>query len=192
LTHLKLSLLALYTATWGKMWQQIYNRTEWTAMSSYTDRTPADRLDAARGAVLELIAAARKGALASLMAASGAPYASLVNVASHDGQPVMLLSRLAWHTENVLADRRACLLIAAEEDVSDPLTAPRVSLLGQIELSESDEVRTSYFNLHPGARSYAQFADFSFFTLNVETAHYVAGFGEIITLDRERLFGRGR
>jgi putative heme iron utilization protein len=161
-------------------------------MNSYPSRTPADRLEEARRAVRELIATARKGALASLMAGNGAPYASLVNVASHDGQPIMLLSRLAWHTENVLADRRACLLIAPEEHVSDPLTAPRVSLLGQMQPSESEQVRASYFNLHPAARSYAQFADFSFFMLNVETAHYVAGFGQIITLDREWLLAASR
>ena len=38
----------------------------------------------------------RQGALATLMAGTGAPYCSLVNLATHpDGSPVLLISRLA-------------------------------------------------------------------------------------------------
>jgi hypothetical protein len=43
--------------------------------------------------------------LATLMAGSGDPCCSLVNVASHpEGSPILLISRLALHTGNILAD----------------------------------------------------------------------------------------
>ena len=49
----------------------------------------------------------RQGALATLMSPKGDPYCSLVNVASApDGAPVLLISRLALHTRNLLADPR--------------------------------------------------------------------------------------
>lgn len=149
--------------------------------------------DAAGRAVRKLIAKARKGALASLMVQTGAPYASLVNIASDiEGEPILLLSRLAWHTQNILADSRACLLITGEDKGKDPLAAPRASLLGRLQITEASSARDSYFNLHPKARSFGQFADFSLFKLNVETAHYVAGFGQIITIARPQLFSSNR
>ena len=55
-----------------------------------------------------LLRKSRQGALATLMAGTGAPYCSLVNLASHpDGSPILLISRLALHTRNILADGTA-------------------------------------------------------------------------------------
>src|SRR6185503_15989272 len=83
-------------------------------------------------AVRALIEGARKGVLASLLPPEGAPYASLVNIASDGCEPILLLSRLAWHTQNILADDRACLLISEEAERKDPLEGPRVSLIGRL------------------------------------------------------------
>jgi heme iron utilization protein len=142
----------------------------------------------APGAVVQLIENARKGVLASLLAGGGGPYASLVNVASDAGEPILLLSRLAWHTQNILADDRACLLLSDEAEKSDPLEGARVSLIGRVKSIERTGAEARYFLKHPKARSYARFADFNFYRLNVETAHYVAGFGQIITMERWQLF----
>ena len=143
---------------------------------------------AAARAIRELVARARQGALGTLMADSKAPYVSLVNVASDGKEPLLFLSRLAWHTHNILAEDRACLLITKEDATGDVLAEPRVSLLGRLRRSESEDAREIYFSLHPNARDYAQFGDFNLFKLNVETAHYVAGFGQIITLEKTQLF----
>ena len=59
-----------------------------------------------------LLRRSRQGALATLMAGSGDPYCSLVNVASHpDGSPILLISRLALHTRNILGDARVSLML---------------------------------------------------------------------------------
>jgi heme iron utilization protein len=150
---------------------------------------PADPLP---GAVRALIETARKGVLASLLPPEGAPYASLVNVASDDGEPIFLLSRLAWHTQNILADNRASLLISEEAEGKDPLEGPRVSLIGRVSGIERKHAEARYFIIHPKARSYARFADFDFYKLNVEKAHYVAGFGQIVTMERSQLFNSSR
>jgi putative heme iron utilization protein len=161
-------------------------------MNSDKSGASMNSLAQAAGAVRDLIATAKKGALASLMTNTGTPYASLVNVAHDEGEPVLLLSRLAWHTQNILADSRACLLIAAEDEGGDALTRPRVSLIGKLTITDKKSARTRYLEVHPSARSYSQFEDFRFFKLNVDTAHYVAGFGQIITLERTQLFELSR
>ncbi len=56
-----------------------------------------------RLAAKKLLREGRSGALATLMQHSGDPYCSLVNVATTvGGAPVLLLSKLAVHTKNLL------------------------------------------------------------------------------------------
>src|SRR4030088_3844125 len=80
-----------------------------------------------------LLRRSRRGALATLMAGSGDPYCSLVNVASHaDGAPILLISRLALHTKNILADPRVSLMLDERAD-GDPLEGSRIMLAGRAE-----------------------------------------------------------
>src|SRR6185437_4001090 len=75
----------------------------------------------------------REGALATLMAGSGDPYCSLVNVASHpDGSPILLVSQLAIHTRNMVADPRVSLMLD-ERAAGDPLEGARIMLMGKAE-----------------------------------------------------------
>src|SRR5271170_2905721 len=81
--------------------------------------------------VKSLLRRSRQGALATLMTGSGDPYCSLVNVASHpDGSPILLISRLALHTKNILADSRVSLMLN-ERAAGDPLEGARVMLAGR-------------------------------------------------------------
>jgi hypothetical protein len=126
----------------------------------------------------------RQGALASLMVGSGDPYCSLVNVASHpDGSPILLISRLAVHTKNVLADPRVSLMLD-ERAAGDPLEGARIMLAGRAEeaADELDDLRRRYLNAHPSAEAFANFKDFSFFRIRPSGAHLVAGFGRIVDL----------
>src|SRR4051812_13182074 len=80
-----------------------------------------------------LLRRSRQGALATLMASSGDPYCSLVNTASHaDGSPILLISRLALHTRNILADSRVSLMLD-ERAEGDPLEGARIMLAGRAE-----------------------------------------------------------
>ena len=86
-----------------------------------------------RTAAKTLMREARSGALATLMAGSGDPYCSLVNVATAtDGSPLLLISRLAMHTKNILADARVSLMLDERKE-GDPLQGARVMLLGTAE-----------------------------------------------------------
>ena len=70
-----------------------------------------------KAAAKKLMREARSGALGTLMAGTGDPYCSLVNVATQaDGTPLLLISRLAVHTRNILADPRASLMLDERKD----------------------------------------------------------------------------
>src|ERR1041384_7380356 len=99
-----------------------------------------------RRAARTLLREARSGALATLMAGSGDPYCSLVNVATEaDGTPLLLISRLAVHTKNVLADPRASLMLDERKE-GDPLQGARVMLMGTVAKTESQEARRRYLS----------------------------------------------
>src|SRR6266853_1212338 len=78
----------------------------------------------------------------------GAPYASLVLfVADLDARPLMLLSDLAQHSRNIAFDPRVSLLLDATEGHPDPLTGPRLTLIGRAE-SVDDPRRLARFTAH--------------------------------------------
>ena len=143
-----------------------------------------------RNLAKSLLRRRRQGALATLMAASGDPYCSLVNVASHpDGSPILLISRLAVHTKNILADPRVSLMLD-ERAAGDPLEGARIMLAGRAEEVSQDDAamaRRRYLNAHPSAEAFASFKDFSFFRIRPSGAHLVAGFGRIVDLKPDQL-----
>src|SRR5580704_11890484 len=102
---------------------------------------PAADFDAADLA-RSLLRRSRQGALATLMTGSGDPYCSLVNVASHaDGSPILLISRLALHTRNILADNRVSLMLD-ERTEGDPLEGSRIMLAGHAEEVSGEDAGT--------------------------------------------------
>jgi heme iron utilization protein len=137
-----------------------------------------------------LLRRSRQGALATLMAGNGDPYCSLVNVASHaDGSPILLISRLALHTRNILADNRVSLMLD-ERAAGDPLEGARIMLAGRAEEAAGEAagmLRRRYLNAHPSAEAFVDFKDFSFFRIVPSGAHLVAGFGRIIDLQPAQL-----
>jgi putative heme iron utilization protein len=149
---------------------------------------PTPDFDAAKLA-RSLLRRSRQGALATLVPGSGDPYCSLVNVASHpDGSPILLISRLALHTRNLLGDARLSLMLD-ERAEGDPLEGSRIMLAGLAEQASGDDVailRQRYLNAHPSSEVFVNFKDFSFFRIRPIGAHLVAGFGRIVDLKPEQ------
>ena len=133
-------------------------------------------------AAKKLMREGRSGALATLMPDSGDPYCSLVNVASAaDGAPLLLISKLAIHTNNILADNRVSLMLDERKE-GDPLEGARVMLMGRIAATTDDNDRRRYLARQPEAEMFAGFGDFGFYKITVSYAHLVAGFGRIVDL----------
>lgn len=130
----------------------------------------------------ELLRRGRVAVLSTLSTRNpGHPFQSLAPFAlTRDGEPILLLSRIAQHSQNLAADARASLFVhdaaAAERD---PRSAPRTALLGRVRkvaATEEADVRARYLARHPDARSLLGL-DFSLHVLEVEEAQVVGGFG---------------
>lgn len=141
-------------------------------------------------AVRALARRALKASLATIDIGSGHPYASLVIVATDPGgAPVLLLSGLARHTRNLLADARASLLLDGTQASGDPLAGGRATLIGHAVKSDDPILRRRFLARHPTAADYADFADFGFWQLSLATAHWIGGFGRIVEVSGRDIAG---
>lgn len=121
----------------------------------------------------------------------GAPSASLVTIATNTcGSPLMLLSDIAHHTQNLAADERAALLIDGTEGFSNPQEGPRVTFSGSIRKTRHAADHGRFLARHPNAASYADFADFNFYKMAVDRVHFVGGFASAYWLSARRVLLR--
>ena len=140
-----------------------------------------------------LLRCSRAAALATLEP-EGFPFASLVNVATApDGSPILLVSRLAGHTRHLDVDPRMSLLFCSALDQpseGDPLAHSRLTILGRAVRVKDDtepSLRARFLARHPESSVYADFVDFGFFRVTVESAHLNGGFARAANLSAETL-----
>lgn len=130
----------------------------------------------------ELLRVIRAGALATLDHGTGHPFASLVTVATDlDGAPLLLMSTLSAHVQNLERDPR-CSILLAQGGKGDPLAHPRLTVVGEAARSAEPRVRERFLARHPKARLYADFADFSFWRVTPQGGHLNGGFARAMSL----------
>jgi len=79
------------------------------------------------------------------------------------------------------------LLIDATGTQSDPMAGARVTLIGSARPTTSPAARARFLARHESARGYADFPDFAFYALTLESAHYIGGFGRIVDIPASEL-----
>ncbi|MDP7383082.1 MAG: DUF2470 domain-containing protein, partial [Acidimicrobiales bacterium] len=123
----------------------------------------------------------------STLTAAGYPYGSVVSYAADDvGQPIVLISEMAEHTVNARGDDRVSMLMVDMSGDGDPLGNARLTIVGRIEMLEQPgDLRNRYLEKHPYASYYADFTDFGFWRINVESVRYVGGFGHMSWVDAD-------
>ena len=114
----------------------------------------------------------------------GYPFGSLMPFAIDPlGRPLFLISSMAMHTQNLLADPRASLFLGPQsggQAEGDPLGAARATLVGDVlPISATDlpQAREQYLARYENSRSWVDFKDFAFFRLQPLDLYYVGGFG---------------
>jgi len=108
------------------------------------------------------------------------PFGSLMPYSIDEtGRPIFLISNMAMHTQNIQADDRASLFVCQGGD-GDPLGTARATLVGDIRPipeAEVGEARQLYLARYENSRSWVDFKDFGFYSLQPLDIYYVGGFG---------------
>lgn len=133
----------------------------------------------------ELVASQSAGLLAT--SSAGHPWGSLVAFgALEDGSPVLLVSRMAEHGRNLLAEPRASLVVTDLSASDDPLACPRVTLAGHARQPSGADAQTAldtFLAAVPHSSHYAQFADFTLWVLRPDRVRWVGGYGRMDSID---------
>ena len=142
--------------------------------------SPSRRARATRRLPWTLVAAQRLATLSTLRP-GGHPFGSVVQYIDDGGAPVIFVSELAEHTKHLRADGRASVLVTSPVAVDDdPMALPRLCLVGRFAtISPEPVLRERFFARHPTAQTYAAFADFAFWRLDVEAVRFVGGYGRM-------------
>jgi putative heme iron utilization protein len=145
-------------------------------------------VDAETAALLKkLLTTERTAHLATLR--GGAPMASMtLFMPERDFSSFYVhVSRLAWHTQDMLQDPRVALSVAETDDRRpDPFTLMRVTVRGDAAQLD-DGPRDAWLARFPEQAINFTLADFSFWRIAPRDARFVAGFGRIHNLSAKEL-----
>ncbi|EIJ42646.1 putative heme iron utilization protein [Beggiatoa alba B18LD] len=146
----------------------------------------SDKLTEARALFLD----SKYGVLSTLLADDTQyPFGSIVPYClDRQGNPLILISRLAQHSKNLIAHPKVSLTLH-QATTGNVLTAPRLTCLADaIPLSTDDEdSRNRYCRYYPEGESYYKQLDFHFYRLIIKKALYIGGFGRIEWLAGDEL-----
>lgn len=137
----------------------------------------------------QLLRSERIGALGTLR--GGAPLVSMAPFLAEDDFSALWLhlSRLAWHTQDMLREPRVAFSIAQTDDGrADPYTLARVTIRAHAtqlppEGAEHVRLKRAWLARFTEAQTHFQLADFSFWRLTPRDARLVAGLGRIHNLN---------
>jgi putative heme iron utilization protein len=140
-----------------------------------------------------LIRKERIGHLATLR--GGAPMVSMTLYRPEEDFSAFWVhvSRLAWHTQDMLQDPRVALSIAETDDARpDPFTLMRLSIRGEAaelpsDAPSFDKLKGAWLERFPAQQINFELADFSFWRIAPRDARFVAGFGRIHNLSASQL-----
>lgn len=112
---------------------------------------------------------------------AGYPFGSVVPFCpDQTGQPLLLISRLAQHTQNIADNSRVALtLLEPNPQQGDVQQVERLTLLADAEkVHQVDEAAQRYYRCFPQARGYHDELDFEFYRLNLIQLRFIEGFGQ--------------
>lgn len=116
----------------------------------------------------------------------GFPFVTAVPFATDEHhRPVMLLSLLAEHTRNLIADSRASVMVAKPLGGGE---LARATLVGNVEEVEPlPALIARYLRIHPEAERFLQLGDFRFYRMEPVRIRVVGGFAQAGWIDGRQL-----
>ena len=122
------------------------------------------------------------------------PYSTFTLVAyDYDASPLDLLSDLSEHTANIKKQKKVSLMVCEEEKIykffpkfkkqfvnyEDPMSRPRVTLIGEIKKTTNQSHHKRFLNRHPASKLYSNFSDMNFYKIKIISAHLIGGFAHV-------------
>ena len=97
------------------------------------------------------------------------------------------VSRLAWHTQDMMQDTRVALSIAESDDRrADPFTLMRITVRGEA-TQMAGGPKEAWLKRFPEQAINFTLADFSFWKITPRDARFIAGFGRIHNISAREL-----
>lgn len=142
----------------------------------------------------QFLCSTRSGVLSSFSAKfTGYPFGSVMPfVLDHDGQPIVLISTIAEHTQNIIANPKVSLLVFQSDNVKsaeDLHANGRLTLIGEAKQLEKNDVdlMARYCRYLPESTGYLAMHDFQFYRIHIVQARYIAGFGKMGWIQGEEM-----
>ena len=144
----------------------------------------------------QFLRSTRSGVLSSFSAKfAGYPFGSVMPfVLDHNCQPIVLISSIAEHTKNIIANPKVSLLVFQSNNLKsaeDLHANGRLTLIGEaVQIDKDDaDLMARYCRYFPESTGYLAMHDFQFYRINIAQARYVAGFGKMGWLAGKELAG---
>ena len=134
------------------------------------------------------------------------PYNTFVMVAfDYDCSPLLLLSDLSDHTKNINDNNTVSILLYEEFkniinfpifnskklnkeiDYEDPMSRPRVTLVGKLDMTKSKNHKERFISRHPASKLYSNFKDMNMYKLNIISGHLTGGFAQVKMFNKSDL-----
>ncbi|MCW1243294.1 HugZ family protein [Pseudomonas sp. SAICEU22] len=117
----------------------------------------------------------------------GFPFGSVVPYCLDElGRPLILISRIAQHTHNLLKDPK-CSMLVGERGAEDVQAVGRLTYLAEARrLEDSVAIEAAaerYYRYFPESQNYHKAHDFDFWVLDPVRHRYIGGFGAIHWID---------
>lgn len=144
----------------------------------------------------QFLRSTRSGVLSSFSAKfAGYPFGSVMPfVLDHNCQPIVLISTIAEHTKNIIANLKVSLLVFQSDNLKsaeDLHANGRLTLIGEaVQIDKNDaDLMARYCRYFPGSTGYLAMHDFQFYRINIHQARYIAGFGKMGWVSGKELAG---
>lgn len=145
--------------------------------------------------VLKLLLSSDYGTLSThSVDCPGYPFASIVPVGFDElNRPIILISRLAQHTHNIIDNARVSLFFSdvQQQAYEDVQHCSRITLLAQaqrLDMKAEMNVVRRYARFYPQATNYYKKLDFIFYRLQPEKVRFIGGFAKIHWIKPEQVF----
>lgn len=119
----------------------------------------------------------------------GFPFGSVAPYSlDSNGNVIVLISSIAQHTKNIIADNKVSFIITAR-GIDNIQTAARLTLMAEAEEVPLEDKDTAerYYRYFPASRNYHKTHNFNFYRLHTVRARYIGGFGKIHWIEPEQL-----